>query len=160
MDPKRQRSRTTGGKKDISLMTILAHEATSDSRKILKKYGKPDASSCQDLEVKLAELYYGTPDKIALEKELAAIHPHKNWILKYYPQTPVEQAKEDIKQIEEGKDEVLSNASGCGCSSFDGKLGAVENTPTVTKNLSTIDYMGMIGMFAVIGLTFYVITKR
>ena len=71
-------------KKDITLMTLLAYEATGDSRKLLKKYNMPDAKSYGDLEIKLCELYYNTADeeKKALEKELAQIHPHKKWILR------------------------------------------------------------------------------
>ena len=141
-------------------MTLLANEATADSRKILKKYGKADAKSCGDLEVKLAELYYSAPDKKMLEKELADIHPHTKWILKNYPQTTIkEQAEKDISNIEEGKAEVLSNA--CGCSSFDGKLGAVETAaPATQRQFTPIDYIGMISALAVIGLTFYVVIKR
>ena len=63
-------------------MTLLAYESTADARRLLKKYGYPDAKSYGDLEVKLAELYYAVPDKLSLEKEFAEIHPHKNWVLK------------------------------------------------------------------------------
>lgn len=63
-------------------MTLLANEATADARKLLKKYNKPDAKNCADLEVKLAQLYFDTPDKLAIEKDLAEIHPHKNWLLR------------------------------------------------------------------------------
>jgi hypothetical protein len=70
-------------KADITIMTLLAHEATSDARKLLKSYGMPDAKSHNDLEVKLSELYVNTPNKIDLEKKLADIHPHKKFILKY-----------------------------------------------------------------------------
>jgi len=69
-------------KKEITLMTLLANEATANSRKLLKKYNKADAKDCADLEVKLAQLYFGTPDKLAIEKDFAEIHPHKDWILK------------------------------------------------------------------------------
>jgi hypothetical protein len=70
-------------KADITIMTLLAHEATSDARKLLKSYGVPDAKNHTDLEVKLSELYVKTPDKIELEKKLADIHPHKKFLMKY-----------------------------------------------------------------------------
>lgn len=70
-------------KADITIMTLLAHEATGDARRLLKSYGYPDAKNYTDLEVKLSELYVKTPDKVALEKRLAEIHPHKKFILKY-----------------------------------------------------------------------------
>lgn len=71
-------------KKDITLMTLLAYEATADARRLLKKHNVSDAKSYGDLEIKLCELYYATPDenKKELEKELAEIHPHKKWILR------------------------------------------------------------------------------
>jgi len=173
MNNRRIRSRNNGGKKDITLMTLLANESTADARNLLKKYNKADAINTGDLEVKLAELYYSAPDKLVLEKEMAEIHPHKKWLLKYVA-PPMEQAKQDIKQIEEGKDTILSNADGgcgcgnpncpynkksnaCGCSHFD----AVTPTPSSPeKQYTPMDYMSIIGMFAVVGLTFYVITKR
>lgn len=74
-------------------MTLLANESASESRKLLKKYNKPDAKDCADLEVKLAQLYFDTPDKLAFEKELAAIHPHKDWILK---RTKVEEVEKPV----------------------------------------------------------------
>ena len=62
------------GGQEITLMTVLANEATGSSRKILKEYGMPDAKNYQDLEIKLAELYFNTKDKVALERKLAEIH--------------------------------------------------------------------------------------
>lgn len=68
-------------KRDITLMTILAYESTNGAQKLLKKYNKPAGKDYADLEVKLADLYFNVPDKVQLEKEMASIHPHKNWIL-------------------------------------------------------------------------------
>lgn len=156
----RVRTRANGGRKDITLMTLLANESTSDSRKLLKKYNKPDAVNTADLEVKLAELYYSVPDKIVFEKELAEIHPHKKWIMKYITPTPiassvVEQANKDIENIEKGKDVVLSNASGCQYCNADGGFVKSQDTP----KLSAVDYMGIIGLVAVIGLSFYALKR-
>jgi hypothetical protein len=80
-------------KKEITLMTLLANEATADARKLLKKYKKADATDCADLEIKLAQLYFDTPDKIEIEKDLAEIHPHKNWLLK---RTKAEEVKPEV----------------------------------------------------------------
>ena len=52
-------------------MTILAYEATAGADALLKKHGKQEAVSYQDLEAKLAKLYFDAPDKVALEKEMA-----------------------------------------------------------------------------------------
>ena len=149
-------------RQDITLMTLLANESVAESRNLLKKYGKADAKDHKDLEVKLAELYFVTPDKVQLEKEFAAIHPHKNWILKYYPQIKEEIKEEPIKQ-EPIKEEALpiveikSNADGdCGCkSNFD-----ASTTPNTQRVITPLDYVAIIGLFGVIGLTFYVISKQ
>jgi predicted metal-dependent hydrolase len=144
-------------RQDITLMTLLANESVAESRKLLKKYGKEDAKDHKDLEVKLAELYFATPDKVQLEKELASIHPHKNWILKYYPQIKEESKQEPIIQEALPIKEEKSNADGgCGCTSnFD-----ASSTPNNQRIITTLDYVAIISLVGVIGLTFYVISKQ
>jgi hypothetical protein len=146
-------------RQDITLMTLLANESTSDSRKLLKKYGKQDASNHKDLEVKLAELYFANPDKIQIEKELASIHPHKDWILKYYPQNIEVVKEEPIVEATISKIENNSQADGgCGCggsSNFD-----ATSTQNIQKSLSPIDYVAILGVIGIIGLSFYVISKQ
>lgn len=144
-------------RQDISLMTLLANESVAESRSLLKKYGFPEAKNYKDLELKLAELYYATPDKIQLEKELASIHPHKNWILKYYPQQKEVEEKQEILVNTPVIKEVVSNADGdCGCkSNFD----AVSQPNTQIRTINTIDYIAVISVIGIIGLSFYVITK-
>jgi exonuclease VII large subunit len=68
-------------KPEITLMTLLAYEATEDANKLLQKYNKGKAKNYSDLEVKLGELYISADDKLKLEKEMAKIHPHKKWIM-------------------------------------------------------------------------------
>ena len=70
-------------KPKVDLMELLAYNATASARKLLLKYGKPDAKGYGDLQHKLNDLYKGETDKIAIEKDLAAIHPHREFILKY-----------------------------------------------------------------------------
>ena len=165
-------SKNTGIKKDITLMTLLANESTSDARKLLKKYGKPDPKSYSELEVKLAELYFETPDKVQLEKELAELHPHKNWLTKLLP--PKVEIKEEIKTTNIKSMEDKSSVDGenpnypyrcrCRCCSqtpynmmnnFDG-----DNSNTTNNSNNTKDYIGLIGVISVIGLTFYFLSKN
>lgn len=121
----RQRSRKRKGKKkgqEISLITLLANTRTAQTRKLLEKHGKGDATCFEDLELKLAELYRDADDKIQLEKELAEMHPHRSFILKNL--APVPTPDPITKEI--------SNADG------------VEETPTTpqeaeSKNKSFID---------------------
>lgn len=147
-------------KQDITLMTLLANESTSDSRKLLKKYGVGDASNHKDLEVKLAELYFNTPDKIQMEKELASIHPHLKWILKYYPQIKEEVKVEpsEDEAMKTIKSEIISNADGdCGCnkSNFDSA-----NMPNTQRLINPMEYIAFISVVGLIGLTFYAISKN
>lgn len=150
-------------------MTLLANEATGDSRKILKKYGEPDATDHEDLEVKLANLYFKTDDKRKLEKELAEIHPHKNWILKYTA-PKVEIKKEEVKvEIPETKPEAKSNANGmCSdtpcckeCEKMNGFNGTMYSSMNgIQTDQSKMAYIVMFGMVAVLGITMYAISKK
>lgn len=69
--------------KHIRIQELLALNNTAGARKLLQKHGKEDAKDYVDLEYKLTQLYKEQDDKKAFEKELAEIHPHKNFILKY-----------------------------------------------------------------------------
>ena len=112
-------------------MTLLANESTAESRKLLKKYKVGDAKNCADLEVKLAKLYFETPDKLQFEKELAEIHPHKTWILK---RTKVEEVEKPTVLEETIK---KSNADG-DCNNprcpVHGKCVPVSNFDDLPKN--------------------------
>jgi len=69
--------------KGIDLFDLIAIESTSQARELLKKMSGEDALNKRDLKAKLAKLYFNpNTDKLTLEKELANIHPHKDWILK------------------------------------------------------------------------------
>jgi hypothetical protein len=157
-----ENKRNISEKKEVTLMTLLANEATDDSIKLLKKY-KPNEKvyNFQDLEKKLADLYIENTDKIALEKQLAEIHPHKKWLLKYIQ--PKVEIKEKIVEVVKPI-ETKSNCEGnpdCQCnkktdqSSFDG-----DNSTKSGIQLTMTDYVGISLVFAVIGLSFYAITKH
>ncbi len=173
MNATRTKNKNVVPKQDITLMTILANESTSDCRKLLKKYGKQDATDYKDLEVKLAQLYYDAPDKVALEKEMAAIHPHKQWLMKNI--TPIEIKKEEIKVEPIKVDTKLNetNATCCSCpkcmankhyiemnSSFDANVRRERNETVQLKQTSPFDYIGLIATIGVIGLSFYVLSKQ
>jgi len=139
---------------DITLMTLLANEATDGSRKLLKKYGQQDAKNYKDLEIKLAELYFKTSDKVKLEKELAEIHPHKKWILK--------NTEPEIKVTETVIEEKKSNLDDNYCPTC--------STPQVPQIYSNAigseqkmvgfeQYIGPIMLLTVIGMAFFVIVK-
>jgi hypothetical protein len=147
------RTKSNAKKKEITLKTMLAKEATSDSRKLLKKHGLQDANDHDDLETKLARLYLDSSNKISLEKEMAQIHPHKKWLEKYIePKIEIQEKIIEIKAEPEKK----SNADGdvnCKCSTCRGYsqfTGALQQPK---------DYIGVIGIVAVTGILLYVISK-
>jgi hypothetical protein len=162
--------KNNGGRKDITLMTILANEATSPSRKLLLNYGKQDAKNCQDLEEKLADLYFKVDDKIEFEKQLSDIHPHKDWILKTQKGPVVEMDELDVltqtdtpKKTSLQEVEDIVQCSSCNermtddevLSSFEGQTPKAKFT-----NLTMLDYIGIIGIIGTIGISYYVITKN
>lgn len=74
----------------IPLLELYAYNATSASRKLLKKYGKADAKGFKDLQEKLKQLYASQSDIIKIEKDFAEIHPHREFILKYLTPPPAQ----------------------------------------------------------------------
>ncbi len=141
-------------------MTLLANEATADSRKLLKKHTKEDASDYEDLEVKLANLYFKTNDKLGLEKEMAEIHPHKKWLLKHIA-PKVEIKKEEVK-IEVKPEEKKSSIEGATCSSCEAlkTYSNFNNQNNPGQNINYTHYVALIGMVAVVGALFIVISKK
>jgi len=171
----RKPERTNDKKKRITLLGVIANGSTSDARKLLKKYDQPDAKNHEDLEFKLTKLYYNTPDKLQIEKDLADIHPHKEFILKY--NKPEEKSETIVSEkfstsqasgcrcnqigCADCEDRLgrskMSNA--CGCSSFDGVSnvsGQSTNSEPTTKEMvigSGILLVGMLGIISIFALT-------
>lgn len=165
-------------KKKITILGCLANESTGKSRKLLKKYGKADATNHGDLEMKLSQLYKETTDKKALEKEFAEIHPHRDFILKNYtpkPEVVAVQSKEVEVVVSEPVKEVVeapisvplmpeqkSNCSGggcsCGCSGFDGATNSVSNGQSGSGTNDKLIILGMFGFVSILALV--LITKN
>lgn len=161
-------------KKDINLITLLANTRTGQLSDILKKYGNQEATSYDDLEMKVAEMYRTSPDKLAIENELANIHPHRSFILKHLApkQEPTEQsANEGIATFVKEKDGYSncggntdcgcnqSHSNACGCSHFDGPSSTnpywknKERTPSDFKfGSNPTDWIGPIALVGVIGI--------
>lgn len=176
MRTSRKPERTNEKKKRITLLGVIANGSTSDARKLLKKYDLPDATNHEDLEYKLTKLYYETPDKLQIEKELAMIHPHKDFITKYIKPEP----KKDEVIVEEkfstsqasgcrcnqigcsdcetrlGRNQ-MSNA--CGCSSFDAMSNASgQNSEPTNKEMAVSGGILMLGVLGII--TIFAMTIR
>ena len=158
-------------------MTLLANEATADARKLLKKYNKADAKDCADLEIKLAQLYFDTPDKIEIEKDLAEIHPHKNWILK---RTKVEEDKPevvvDIQKTSSADGECnnpncpvhgkcigVSNADGVPTNPYyqtpEQKEGIIKQNEAITNQQPYLMYVPVLGMVTIAAVVIYALSS-
>lgn len=171
-------------KQGISLITLLAHQSTGQAQKLLKKYNKPQGDTKPDLEDKLADLYLNAPDKIALEKELAEMHPHRSFILRNLA-PKVEPVKPDLSESEVktktkefienssnfegnrncncnkvsnacGCNSNFSNACGCGGSNFAG-IPDTKETPTQANPMA--QYVGPALLLFICGMTFYIVHK-
>lgn len=166
-------------KAKISLLTLLANTKTADARKLLKKYNQGDATDYNDLALKLAELYQSSDEKVAIEKEFAEMHPHKDLILRNLTPKPVPVPVEEKANFTQAETDHLhrqfigSNMSGysncggnpnctcnskfsnaCGCGSgFDGNTQS-----TKPKPMSQIqDWVGPIALVFVMGTMAYMI---
>ncbi len=145
--------------KTNSLLTFLVNESEDKSAKILQDLGQKVYNK-KDLEKKLALHYTNCTDKIELEKQLANIHPHKDWILRVLgekkPNEVVENIKpikKDLKISEEDIKKVsnLENRScACGCqSNFD---GSTNNPNTLNINNDKLIIFGIVTVVAMFGL--------
>ena len=147
--------RKNNNRTDITLMTLLANEATDGSRKILKEYGEPDAKDYKDLEVKLAELYFKTTDKVELEKKLSNIHPHKKWLMKYIE--PVEKIVEVEKIVPA---ETKSNANGDCPTTHTPLQTSSFNGESAMQSSSTLGIIGIVAVVGILSLSLIHITKK
>jgi hypothetical protein len=156
-------------KKIDGLLSLLANESTADSRRLLRKYGMDDAKNHRDLELKLAELYKSASDKIQMDKEFCAIHPHKDFIVKYTeskkPETTVEApngailTEESVKNLMKeyinagGYSNCAGNPNcGCGKSNFGGNYNESFGQPVQTNNNTVTIALSVIGIVAVLGI--------
>lgn len=150
-------------KKGQVLMRTIAMGSTDEARKLLINKNVEPAKNIPDLEYKLALLYQSTPNKKDIELELANIHPHKDFILKYL--SPKELDKEvpmnteaENKIVEMATDSKTSNCEGntnCSCNKSN-MNGNYSNVGGDTKN-SQINHnqtiiLGFVSIVAIFGM--------
>lgn len=66
-----------------TLIYSISRGSTNEARELLNRLAGQEAKNVSDLEIKLAQFYLKSNDKVSLEKQLAEIHPHKDFILRY-----------------------------------------------------------------------------
>lgn len=145
-----------------TLLSTLANGSTNDARNLIKSKTGKDAVNIEDLQLKLGQLWATSDDKLAVEKEFASIHPHKDFILKYLSPKVSE---EPIKDLPENV-EIVSSCEGspnCGCNKnikpmvgFDGIQPTVTESGLQSKD-NTVAILALVGMVGILGL---LITKR
>ena len=167
--------RTDKYKSRVTLLGTIANGSTAEARKLLKRSGEQDAVNHKDLEYKLTKLYQNEDDKLALEKQLAEIHPHKEFILKYTAPQKEEMIKETISeempvetkmksQCSCGNPDCPNNYSNCcGSSSMSGTssaCGCKSNFSADTeKTINSNDAFLVLGLVAIISI-FALTNKR
>lgn len=139
-----------------------------------------DATSHSDLETKLAQLYFGSTSKIDLEKKLAAIHPHRDFILKYadkpvksdtaekFPAGSIPLAPQYLKPIDHGEIVIQQDLSkpsegkacACGCQKKQGFMNADGGNTAPQINVTAIAITTMISAVAIFGIAMYFKHKR
>lgn len=145
-------------------MGLLANCSTDDARLLLKKYGYPNARNRAELELGLAKIYKDADDKKQIEKDFAEIHPHKNFLKRYFitetPKDSVEVVAEKIVEtpltsIEEGASSYNGETT-CSCckSSFDG------NQKSSSLKFSENDKLIILGMFGIVSILALVIVSQ
>lgn len=161
----------TEANRKITIMGLLAECSTNDARKLLKKYGIPDAKNKKELEFKLAQLYKSCDDKKQLEKDFAEIHPHKDFMTKYLlPTAPVksEVVLEDIiapnpseTPIIAEVPENISNCNGKPCSCNDSNFSGADGSMTGQANNSiNTDKLVVYGMFGIVSILALVLIAK
>lgn len=173
--PKRDRKKAR-----VTLLGVISNGSTSEARKLLQKNNIPDATNYDDLEFKLTKLYRSTEDKKALEKDLANIHPHKDFILKYCPiPEKTELVSENVQEESKLPVNSMSNCScgnpycssnyggtcgaletksnACGCSGADGSSTGSEN---MNSDKSLIISASMIGLFTIGIISIFALTIK
>jgi len=176
----RKPERTNSKKQRITLLGVIANGSTGNARRLLKKYDMPDAVNHQDLEMKLSKLYAQTDDKIQLEKEIAEIHPHKEFILHNLAPTTTPDPDIMVTEVNAKTKEMATDNNGgscpcgnpncpnnqtsnaCGCSHFGGTSNAcgscsgVDGTQTTTPQPISMNnglmVLGIVGIISIFAL--------
>ena len=159
--------------KKISLMTVLAHCKTAESDRLLEEHNIPKAVNHEDLEYKLSKLYRDSDDKISLEKKVAELHPHKDFILKYCsPKKEEEPIKTESIKPKEVVDAVSmaekiivepkSRFDSCSCSSCQkSSFDANPNSLLNQNQKSTDDKIVLLAIFGFVSvIALVLVTKK
>ena len=150
-------------KKNIDLLCLIANESTAQCRKFLVSKGVEDAVNHADLEYKLAQAYAACDDKPAFEMELAKIHPHKNFILKYLGENnPTQKTAQPLADnaMAAIKEEIVAEpkANACGCSGIDGYSNCSGSEPK--HSINETNPLVFLGVLTIAAATLIILSKN
>ena len=154
----------------ITIMGLLAECSTEDAKKLLKKYGFPDARNTQDIEFQLAKLYKTCDDKKQLERDFAEIHPHKDFLKKYLLPPPkpkaevvIEDLKPEIAVVKEVEKtpEILTSFNGSPYPFHTHDFSGLDGNQNIANNMSNDkDKLIIFGMFGFVSILALVLISR
>lgn len=166
----------------LNIITLCCANNRDGALKLLKDCTGEKASNQSDLEYKLSLAYKNAEDKVAIEKKLSELHPHKDFILRYnkpievdiVPNTLIDEPitkepsnidaiKKTIEEVEKVTNlESNSNCNGnpnCSCNSnnnqsnFSSANGLDQNTNNKSNNTDhTQLIIAIIGISAIFGM--------
>lgn len=157
---------------------MLASGSTNDARAMLLKYTGENAINTQDLANKLATMYANSTNKVDIEREFAKIHPHRDFIVKYFKETLTNQTpppvREDVPtqpppvaEAVVGDMDLVSadGSSGCGCkccTNNDNYSNAEGDMPQAKRpiNYTPLVVFGLVSVVAIVGMFIYSKHKR
>lgn len=151
------------------MLSLLANASTSDARRLLIQQTGEDARNKQELVQKLAQMYASSTNKLDLERQMADIHPHKDFLMKYVavsnnnPPVTVTTTETNPNPVDVATEKTvfISNADGCQCNccragtqeTKSNASGEVTVAPPPRDNTALI--VGMVSIVAIFGLVVY-----
>lgn len=159
-------------KQYATLLSVLAHASTNDARQLLLTNTGEKAVNKQDLEQKLAKMYAQSTHKVDLERQMAEIHPHRDFLLKYLKKVEVQPIQtqtpaDTLTKYDVGVEktitiaEPVSQADGvsCGCNCCRGSVpkneitsNAEGDTQVRERRTDTALVIGMVSIVAILGM--------
>ena len=137
-----------------TLISVIANGSTDKAIELVSEKGYGKAQDMDDLQYKIGIMYVESGDKRAIEKELAQIHPHKDFILKYIEKENPEEMHPVVVKETMVHDGLQESSGACGCQSYSKAEGEVvapkiESTPKQhTNELFYITALSIVGLIS------------
>jgi hypothetical protein len=140
-----------------SLLTILTISNPSACKEILAKYSNDSSvRDMKELQMKLARTYAVSSNKIDMERDFAQIHPHKDFIMKYFLPKEEFVVKDSPVMIETPAEPTKSaNGCNCECSKYSNAEGNSPAPQGESISSNSIMMLSIVGIVAIVGMVSY-----